>query len=103
MDLVEGQMSETKGSERISTKQHEIAELARREPKWVLTTLSHRVDLAWLREAYRRVRKDGKRNTVFWCAPALAFLPVKIEHREKDGTVIFLHLRSQDGFEAPTR
>lgn len=43
----------------ISTKCQRIAELARREPKVVVNTLAHHVDLAWLREAYRRTRKDG--------------------------------------------
>ena len=52
-------MAETKGSEGISTRQHEIAQLARRKPKLELTTLAHRVDLDWLREGYRRTRKDG--------------------------------------------
>jgi len=56
MELVEGQMAETWDSEGISTKQHEIAALARRMPKMVLNTLAHRVDFAWMREAYRRVR-----------------------------------------------
>jgi retron-type reverse transcriptase len=28
-------------------------------PNAVLTTLSHHIDLEWLREAYRRTRKDG--------------------------------------------
>ena len=55
-------MSETLGSEGISTKRHEIAALASRMPKMVLNTLAHRVDLAWMREAYRRVRKDGARG-----------------------------------------
>ena len=52
-------MAGTLDSEGISTKQHEIAALASRTPKGVLNTLAHRVDLAWMREAYRRVRKDG--------------------------------------------
>ena len=50
-------MSETKGSISISTKQERIAELAKRFE--TLTTLSHHVDEEWLREAYRRTRKDG--------------------------------------------
>lgn len=33
--------------------------LAEREPKLVLNTLAHHVDLKWLKEAYRRVRKGG--------------------------------------------
>ena len=43
----------------ISTKCQRIAELARREPKLVLNTLAHHVDLDWLKEAYCRTRKDG--------------------------------------------
>ena len=43
----------------ISTKCQRIAELARREPKMVLNTLAHHVDLNWLKEAYRGTRKDG--------------------------------------------
>ncbi len=52
-------MAGTQGSEDISTRQYEIAKLASIEPKRVLTTLAHRIDMTWLREAYRRVRKDG--------------------------------------------
>ncbi len=52
-------MPETSSLERICTKRDKIATLARHEPKLVLTTLAHHVDLEWLREAYRRTRKDG--------------------------------------------
>ena len=58
-ELAEGQMTGTLDSEIISTKQGEIAELAGRDPKLVLNTLAHRIDMAWMREAYRRTRKDG--------------------------------------------
>jgi RNA-directed DNA polymerase len=50
-------MTGTKGLEGISTKQQQIAELAKRFE--TLTTLAHHVDMAWMREAYRRTRKDG--------------------------------------------
>ena len=43
----------------ISTRQGKLAELARIEPKLELMTVAHHVDMAWLREAYRRTRKDG--------------------------------------------
>ena len=33
--------------------------MARQRPQMVLTTLSHHIDIEWLREAYRRTRKDG--------------------------------------------
>ncbi len=32
---------------------------------------------------YERISEDGKRRTTLWCAPALRYLPVKIEHFEK--------------------
>ena len=59
MGLLEGQMTGTLGREIISTRQEKLAELARIEPKRVLTTLAHHIDEMWLREAYRRTRKDG--------------------------------------------
>ena len=52
-------MTGTKSSDLISTKQREIAALAGDEPGRVLTTIAHRIDLVWMREAYRRTRKDG--------------------------------------------
>ena len=52
-------MPETPSSETISTKQQRIATLAKQSPELALTTLSHYLDLDWLREAYRRTRKDG--------------------------------------------
>jgi RNA-directed DNA polymerase len=52
-------MGETLGSQTVSTKLERIAELARNKPGVVLTTLAHHIDTEWLREAYRRTRKDG--------------------------------------------
>jgi RNA-directed DNA polymerase len=52
-------MVETSGSGSVSTKLQRIAELARKTPKMVLTTLAHHIDAEFLREAYRRTRKDG--------------------------------------------
>lgn len=43
----------------ISTKQQRIAELARQMPGKALTSLSHHIDLDWMRKAYTRTRKDG--------------------------------------------
>ena len=43
----------------ISTRRSKIAELAQREPKLTLTTLAHHIDSVWMREAWRRVRKDA--------------------------------------------
>lgn len=46
-------------SENVSTKQQRIAELARRMPEATLWSLSRHIDIEWMREAYRRTRKDG--------------------------------------------
>ncbi len=52
-------MAETPGSTTVSTKLERIAKLAREAPQAALTTLAHHIDIDWLREAYRRTRKDG--------------------------------------------
>ena len=43
----------------VSTKQHRIAELAKRSPELAFTSLSHLIDLEWLLEAFHRTRKEG--------------------------------------------
>jgi RNA-directed DNA polymerase len=43
----------------VSTKQERIAQLAEQMPGVALTSLSHHIDIEWLKEAYRRTRKDG--------------------------------------------
>src|SRR4051794_40464845 len=55
----EGQMPGTPSPDPISTKRRRIATLARDSPQAALTTLAHHIDIDWLREAYRRTRKDG--------------------------------------------
>ena len=52
-------MAETRSSTTVSTKLERIAKLAREMPQVALTTLAHHIDIDWLREAYRRTRKDG--------------------------------------------
>lgn len=46
-------------SESVSTKQGRIAELAGHYPNEGLSTLGHYMDVEWLKEAYRRVRKNS--------------------------------------------
>lgn len=58
-ELLEGAMTETSGSATISTKLQRIAKLAKEGPTMAFTTLAHNIDMEWLREAYRRTRKDG--------------------------------------------
>lgn len=54
MGTTQGQSSR----ERVSTKQQRIAQLARQMPDKSLSLLHH-IDIEWMREAYRRTRKDG--------------------------------------------
>ena len=44
----------------------------------------------------RRTREDEERVTLIWCAPALGYLPVLVEHREK-GEQVRLTLQQLDG------
>lgn len=52
-------MSRTPNRERLSTRRQKIATLAAHEPKLPINTLAHHIDVAWLREAWRRTRKEG--------------------------------------------
>jgi RNA-directed DNA polymerase len=58
-ESLEGKMTETSGSTTISTKLERIAKLAKEAPGMAFTTLAHHIDIDWLKEAYRRTRKDG--------------------------------------------
>jgi len=49
----------TQGPLDVSTKQQRIAEAARQHPEESLTSLNHYMDMGWMEEAYRRVRKDS--------------------------------------------
>jgi RNA-directed DNA polymerase len=43
----------------VSTKQERIAVLAKQSPQMAFTSLAYLMDIDWLKEAYRRTRKDG--------------------------------------------
>ena len=58
-ELLEGKMTGTPSSDTISTKLEQIAKLAREAPDMAFKTLAHPMDIDWLREAYRRTRKNG--------------------------------------------
>jgi len=45
----------------------------------------------------KRVRKNKKRTTYMWCAPKLNYLPVKIQHVEKNGSKFGMELTSVKG------
>jgi RNA-directed DNA polymerase len=55
-------MAETPSSQTVSTKLQRIAEMAKAAPDMAFTTLAHHIDIGWLREAYRRTRKDGAKG-----------------------------------------
>ena len=59
VDSKEGKMAETLNSGDISTKLDRIAEMARTYRGQALRSIHHVIDLEWLKEAYRRTRKDG--------------------------------------------
>jgi len=52
-------MQGTSSPTSVSTRLQRIAELARKAPDMVFTTLAHHIDLELLHEAYRKTRKDG--------------------------------------------
>ena len=52
-------MAEIQSSTTVSTKLRRIAEVAKQMRGKALTSLSHHIDMDWMREAYRRTRKDG--------------------------------------------
>ncbi len=52
-------MYESPNSSDVSTKLRRIAELAKEDPKRAFLSLAHHIDVDFLREAYRRTRKDG--------------------------------------------
>jgi group II intron reverse transcriptase/maturase len=43
----------------VFTKQERIAALAKQSPQMAFTSLAYLMDIDWLKEAYRRTRKDG--------------------------------------------
>ena len=55
-------MTETSSSQDVSTKLVRIAKQAKEIRGASLMTLAHHIDVDWLREAYRRTRKDGARG-----------------------------------------
>ena len=51
-------MEGTPSPQTVSTKQQRIAKEAKEE-KRAFNTLAHNIDVDWLKEAFRRTRKDG--------------------------------------------
>jgi RNA-directed DNA polymerase len=55
-------MAETQTSVDVFTKLERVARLAKEAPDMAFRNLAHHIDVDWLREAYRRTRKDGARG-----------------------------------------
>lgn len=49
----------------------------------------------------QRKKANSKRMTTLWCAPELDYLPVQVEHREKDGNVTIARLVELKGMQFP--
>ncbi len=58
-ESLEGKAPEPLAPISVATKLERIAMRARERPQEVITSVNHLIDVEWLREAYRRTRKDG--------------------------------------------
>ncbi len=81
-------MKDTQKSPIISTDLRQIAEQAKNDPTKVFISLAHRMDVDFLLEAYRRVRKDG--------APGLSGVTAKDYARNLTANLEDLHRRLKD-------
>jgi RNA-directed DNA polymerase len=52
-------MQEIPGLKSVSTKLYRVAKPAKQAPEMVFTSLSHHMDMDFMKEAYKRTRKDG--------------------------------------------
>jgi len=59
----EGKMAESPNFADVSTRLRRIAQLAKEDPKRAFKSLAHHIDVDFLREAYRRTRKDAAAGT----------------------------------------
>jgi len=59
MELLLRNMTDTQGSDYVSTVQQRIAELARERPNECFTALNHYLSVDWLKAALERVKPDG--------------------------------------------
>jgi RNA-directed DNA polymerase len=59
MELLLRNMTDTQGSDYVSTVQQRIAELARERPNECFTALNHYLTVDWLKAAFERVKADG--------------------------------------------
>ncbi len=92
--LPKGTMGDTLRSQTISTELQQIAQQAVNYPDRVFTTLAHRMDVDFLREAYRRTKKNS--------APGADKITAKEYAENLEGNLYDLHTRLKDGrYKAP--
>jgi RNA-directed DNA polymerase len=82
-------MEDTLRSPTVETKLQRIAEQAREHPEYTFTTLAHLMDEEWLKEAYRRTRKDA--------APGVDEVTAKEYGEHLKENLRSLHERMKDG------
>ena len=87
-------MGDTLRSQTISTDLQQIAQQAADYTDTVFTTLAHRIDIPFLREAYRRTNKKG--------APGVDMVSAKEYAEDLEQNLLALHTRLKEGrYSAP--
>lgn len=79
----------------VSTKLERIAKLAKQMPGVPLTSLAHHIDIEWMQEAYRRVRKTGAPGVDGQTAAQYA------EHLQSNLQQLLNRAKSGDHYRAP--
>lgn len=87
--LLKGTMGDTLRSQTISTELQQIAQQAADYPELVFTTLAHKIDVPFLREAYRKTRKSS--------APGSDKVTATEYAENLDENLIDLHKRLKEG------
>jgi len=92
-ELLEEKMRETSSSP-IVLQEQQLAQQAVQYPTMVFTTLAHRMDVEWLREAFARTRKDA--------APGIDQVTAQEYAEHLEANLADLHERLRTGrYEAP--
>ena len=82
-------MGDTLRSQTISAELQQIAQQAADYPDRVFTTLAHKMDIPFLREAYRRTKKNG--------AAGVDKVTAKDYAENLDTNLLNLHIRLKEG------
>ena len=92
--MLKGTMGDTLRSQTISTELQRIAQQAADYPDTIFTTLAHRIDIPFLREAYRQTNKRG--------APGVDMVSAKEYAENLEQNLLALYTRLKEGrYSAP--